>query len=213
MLEELVMRYKRTPGGQGALDGIIVDQLKQISPMRQLVLGIVSLFIFSCIPIRIAPKIKTYKLVKAKIFKRDLPRNYGFIFEDPKDTNEFYIFINAKYHLGFIDVASNVPLTIDNKHYFLSFYERERVTKTINLLPIAVDASLESKGYDPILEEAYTSRTGHWYLILIVTDNELKDCLNPNYVHHDKIIEYLRNLREEYLTTHNYMETVLKSLD
>mgnify|MGYP000385870746 FL=1 len=181
--------------------------------MRQLLFSIISLFIFSCIPIRIAPNIETDKLVKAKRFKRDLPRNYGFVFEDPKDADEFYKFINAKYDLGFIDVASNVPLTIDNRTYFLSFYERERVTKTINLIPIAIDAGLESKGNNPILEDAHTSRSGHWYLVLIVTDNELKDCLNPNYINHAKIIKYLRILKEEYLTTHNYIETVLKRND
>jgi len=26
----------------------------------------------------------------AKKFKRSLPRDYAFIFEDPKDANEFY---------------------------------------------------------------------------------------------------------------------------
>jgi hypothetical protein len=181
--------------------------------MRQFLFGIISLFLFSCIPIRIAPVIKTDKLVIAKRFKRDLPRKYGFVFEDPKDANEFYKFINAKYNLGFVDVASNVPFLIDNKRYFLSFYERERVTKTINVIPIAIDAGLESKGNSPILEDAYTSRFGQWYLVLIVTDNELTDCLNPNYTNQARIIAHLRSLKEEYLTTHNYMETVLKRND
>jgi hypothetical protein len=178
--------------------------------MRNLLFSVFSLFILSCIPIRIAPSIETDKLVIAKKFKRDLPANYGFVFEDPKDADEFYKFINATYDLGFIDVENNVPLTIDDKSYLLSFYERERVTKTINLIPLAIDASRESKGKNPILEEAHTSRSGHWYLVLVVTDMEFNDCLNPNYLNHAKIIQYLRNLKEEYLTTHNYNETVLK---
>ena len=178
--------------------------------MRKLIFSFIFLSIFSCIPIRIAPNIETDKLVKAKKFKRDLPSNYGFVFEDPKDADEFYKFINAKYDLGFVDVESNVPFVIDNNTYFLSFYERERVTKTINLLPIAIDTGLESKGNNTILEEAHTSRSGNWYLVLIVTDNELTDCLNPNYINQARIIKYLRNLKEEYLTTHNYIETVLK---
>lgn len=164
---------------------------------------------FSCIPLSIAPKIETDKLVKGKRFKRNLPRNYGFVFKDSKDANEFYNFINAKYDLGFIDVESNVPFEIDENNYFLSFYEREKVTKTINLIPIAVDASLASKGNDPMLEDAHTSRTGNWYLILIVTDVDMNDCLNPEYESHAKVMEYLRNLKEEYLTTQNYIETYL----
>ncbi|MBI6118782.1 hypothetical protein [Salegentibacter maritimus] len=181
--------------------------------MRQLIAIIISFFMFSCIPIRVAPNIEKDKLVKAKKFKRDLPRKYGFVFEDPKDSDEFYKFINAKYDLGFINVESNIPVSIDNNTYFLSFYERERVSKTINLIPIAIDAGLKSKGNSTILEDAHTSRTGRWYLILIVTDNSFKDCLNPNYPNQNKIIEYLRDLKKEYLTTHNYIETVLKRND
>jgi len=177
--------------------------------MREFLISLLLLFFFSCIPISIAPNIETDKLVKAKRFKRDLPRNYGFVFEDSKDANEFYNFINAKYDLGFIDVESNVPFEIDENNYFLSFYEREKVTKTLNLIPIAVDASLESKGNAPLLEDAHTSRTGRWYLILIVTDADINDCLNPKYESHAKVMEYLRNLKEEYLTTNNYIETYL----
>ncbi len=55
--------------------------------MRPLIFIIISFFMFSCIPIKIAPNIETDKLVKAKRFKRDLPRNYGFVFEDPKDSD------------------------------------------------------------------------------------------------------------------------------
>ncbi|MGY5847664.1 hypothetical protein ACW6QP_09605 [Salegentibacter sp. HM20] len=181
--------------------------------MRPLIFLFISFFLISCIPIKIAPKIETDKLVKAKRFKRDLPAKYAFVFEDPKDSDEFYNFMNAKYDLGFIDVESNVPIQIENNTYFLSFYERERVTETINLIPMAIDAGLKSKGNNTILEEAHTSRTGHWYLVLIVTDDALEDGLNPNYVNQEKIIKYLRNLKNEYLTTHNYIETVLKRND
>lgn len=165
------------------------------------------ILIYSCIPIRLAPTIESYRIVKAKRFKRDLPRSYGFVFEDPKDADEFYNFINMKFDLGHIDVEFNVPFTIDTNTYYLSFYERERVTKTFNLLPVLVDAKIESNGYDPILETLHTSRNGYWYLILIVLDSEMNDGLSPDYGNRDAILHYLRNLQEEYLTTQNYLES------
>lgn len=165
------------------------------------------ILIYSCIPIRFAPTIESYEIVKAKRFKRNLPRGYGFVFEDPKDADEFYNFINMKFDLGHIDVEFNVPFTIDTKTYYLSFHERERVTKTINLLPILVDAKIESNGYDPLLETLHTSRNGYWYLILIVLDSEMNDGLSPDYNNRDAIIHYLKNLQEEYLTTQNYLES------
>lgn len=168
------------------------------------------LLISSCIPVKIAPVIKGELIVKAKKFKKGLPSYYGFIFEDTKNANEFYNFINTKYDLKHINVDSNVPIIIKNKTYYLSFFERERTTKTINLLPMLVDAKLNENGHDAILEDLHTSRNGFWYLILMVTDPEIKDCLNPNYPQHQEIVNHLKKLKKEYFSTNNYLEAYLK---
>ncbi|NND51836.1 MAG: hypothetical protein HKN54_05480 [Flavobacteriaceae bacterium] len=181
--------------------------------MRRLIAFYFLSLIFSCVPLSIAPKIEGDQLVKAKRFKKDLPKNYGFVFEDPKNTDEFYYFMKAKYDIGKMDIESNVPFQLEGYTYFLSFFEREKTTKTLNLIPIMIDAKREQKGNDPLLEDAHTSRTGYWYLILTVTDEELKDCLHPNYQRRTAIVEYLRKLKTEYLTTHNYIETYLNRND
>jgi len=174
--------------------------------MKQLLI-LLSLFIFfSCIPLRIAPTIKDHKIMVAKKFKRDLPRDYAFVFKDPKDANEFYNYINTKYELNHQDVESNVSFFIDDEEFFFSFYETEIPTKTINLIPIVVDAKLEEKGHDPLLEDAEFSRMGNWYLAVTVSDASMNDCLNPNYRSRDKVLKYLRDLKTEYLNTHNYLE-------
>lgn len=159
---------------------------------------------------RIAPSIKNDKVIVAKKFKRDLPRSYAFIFEDPKEADEFYNFVNTKYDLDFQDVESNVPIEIDAAIYYMSFYESEIPTKTINLIPIVIDAKAGSNGNEPLLEDAHFSRVGNWYLVLTVDNSEMKDCLAPNYPHREKILVFLRELKSEYLTTHNYIESYLK---
>ena len=168
------------------------------------------LLTYSCIPLKIAPNIEGEKIVNAKKFKKDLPNFQGFIFEDTKNANEFYNFINAKYNLKHINVESNVPISVNNKTYFLSFFEREKSTKTLNLIPIAIDADRNSKGKDTLLENLYTSRNGFWYLILIVTDPEIRDCLNPKYPQHQEISNHLKDIKNEYFSTSNYMEAYLK---
>ena len=178
--------------------------------MKKFASYLLILLTYSCIPLKIAPNIQGEKIVNAKKFKKDLPNFQGFIFEDSKNANEFYNFINAKYNLKHINVESNVPISINNKTYFLSFFERERTTKTLNLIPIAIDVDRNSKGKDPLLEDLYTSRNGFWYLILTVTDNEIEDCLNPKYPQHQEIINHLKNLKNEYFSTSNYMEAYLK---
>ena len=164
----------------------------------------------SCIPLKIAPNIEGEKIVNAKKFKKGLPNFQGYVFEDTKNANEFYKFTNSKYDLKHINVDSNVPITINNKTYYLSFFERERTTKTLNLIPIAIDVDRNTKGKDPLLENLYTSRLGYWYLILTVTDPEIKDCLNTSYPQHKEIVKHLKNLKTEYFSTSNYNEAYLK---
>ena len=69
--------------------------------------------------------------------------------------------MNAKYDLNHANVESNIPITINNKIYYLSFFERERTTKTVNLIPFTFDAALSAKVNSPILDGLYTSRNGY----------------------------------------------------
>lgn len=168
------------------------------------------MFCFSCIPLRIAPNIKTDKVMVAKKFKRKLPKRYAFIFEDPKDANEFYYYVNTKYELNHLDVEYNVPFIAEGKEYFFSFHETEIPDKTLNLGLIFVDLILESKDWDPMFVDDYETRKGNWYLVITVSDDAFNDCLKPNYNSREDILKYLRNLKMEYLTTSNYLEALLR---
>ncbi len=165
----------------------------------------------SCIPLQIAPNIDGAKVYKGKKFKRKLPKQHVYVFEDPKDANEFYFYINAKYKIDYDDAGGNVPITIGNKKYYLTFYEVERNTQTVNLIPMFVDGVLENKGYGSTLESFHYSRTGAWYIALTVSDDQLNDNLKEDDPAYNQIIKHLDNLRNEYLTTGNYMEIYLKS--
>ena len=167
--------------------------------MKQLI-PLLALFIFSsCIPLRIAPDIANDRLMVAKKFKKKLPKHYALIFEDPKDEGEFFYYINDRYHLFEQNVRSNVPVTIENETFFLSFYEVEIPTKTINFVPLLLDGLLISSNQDPWFQDLEFSRNGHWYLVLTVTDANKADCLQPDYPCHQEILNYLRALRIDYL--------------
>jgi len=180
--------------------------------MKQILLILAFIILNSCIPLRIAPKIKDDKVMLAKKFKRNLPRDYAYIFQDPKNADEFYNFINMKFDLGYQDVEWNVPITIDDKIYFLSFYETVIPTKTINLIPIMIDHKRESNGNSALFEDAHFSRIENWYLVITVYNSEMKDCLKPQYESRSAVLKYLKDLRLEYLNTHNYLESLLKNL-
>ncbi|WGK63946.1 hypothetical protein [Croceiramulus getboli] len=181
--------------------------------MRFLYFLSISFLVCSCIPLKLAPNIKTDKVVKAKRFKRDLPRQYAFVFKDPKDADDFFEFINTKYDQDYPGFTSNIPFTLEDSQYLISFYERERVNKTLNLFPMFVDAGLDRAGVGPMLEDTYTSRWGHWYVLLTVRDHDLNDCLAPRYPQREELVAYLRALKEEYLNTGNYLDLVFKKKD
>jgi hypothetical protein len=74
----------------------------------------------SCIPVKIAPIIKGEKIANAKKKKRSSNCN-GFILKT-QNAAEFYNFMNAKYDLNHTNVESNIPITINNRIYYLSFF-------------------------------------------------------------------------------------------
>lgn len=165
----------------------------------------------SCIPIKIAPKFENedYKIMQAKKFQRKMPRETSFIFKDSKDANEFYTYINKKYKLNDMDVGINTPFQIDGQTLYLSYHEAERTDETINIPLVVIDAKRESNGNSRLFEDNYSSRTGHWYILLTVYDDTITNCLKDKHLMKAKTIQYLKDLKQEYLSTQNYEALLL----
>ena len=54
-------------------------------------------------------------------------------------------------------------------------------------------------------------RKDNWYIAIEVYTDFEKDCLLENSLSRAAVLKYLRSLKKEYLTTHNYNETVFKN--
>ncbi|AUC81313.1 hypothetical protein [Lacinutrix sp. Bg11-31] len=175
-----------------------------------LIILAILLFTTSCFPVKIAPNIETHKITTAKKFKRKLPKEASFIFNDPKNAGEFYDYLNAKYNLDHVNVGANTPFNIGNETYYLSYREAERETKTINLALAAIDAKRESNGNSRLFEDDYSKRVGIWYILLTVYDDDFNNCLKPEYTNNKKVVLYLEAIRKEYLRTQNYLELQFK---
>ena len=178
--------------------------------MKKLLLCLVPLLLASCIPIKIAPDIKDYKIVVAKRFKRDLPRKYAFVFEDEKNADEFYRFLYWKLGQLNVNIEENLPFDVDGTTYYMSFHERPKRDVTLNLIPLFIDAVLVNQGGDPILDGTYASNDEFWYILITVSDTELRDCLNPSYPEQQEVVATLKALKDEYENTHHYVEAYLK---
>ncbi|MEO9893537.1 hypothetical protein [Aurantibacter sp.] len=182
--------------------------------MRKILVCSVIVFAFqSCIPLRIAPDIDTYKISKGKKFKRGLPKRQMFIFEDSKQAGEFYEFVNAKYKLGDVDVYDDIPFQIGGLDYFFAFYEIDIPDKSVNFLPVlfeqAFNATLNIE--DENSAEPVELRKDNFYIAIEVYSDFEKDCLSSEALSKESVLNYLSTLRQEYLTTNNYNELVFKN--
>ena len=140
-----------------------------------------------------------------------------FAFEDPKDADAFYNYINTKYQLEDYYVDVEVPFKVEGKEYFLSFYEVEIPSKSISLFPLIFDVganvALANDEFEPYAmnNSDGITRVGYWYIAIEVFSETEKDCLHEDSPSRAIVLPYLRNLKEEYLSTHNYNEVVFKN--
>lgn len=135
----------------------------------------------------------------AEKFDKSLTKDYALIFEDPKDEEEFFYFINSRYDIIETNDQLIIPFYINNETFFLSYAEVEKSSKTINFVPILLDGILASKGMDPWFESLESTRTGRWFLVLTVTDINNADCLDPKHLSHKSVLDTVRNLKYAYL--------------
>ena len=164
----------------------------------------------ACIPLKTAPKITDYRITSGKDFEKGLSDRTMFVFHDPKDAGEFYDFVNTKFKLNNENVYDDVPFIIDESQYFFAFYEIERVNKTLNLFPVLLTMALDPEDGEYFSGDEI-SRKGNWYLAIEVYSDNENDCLSINSLSRAPVLEYLRSLKKEYLSTDNYNELVLEN--
>ena len=164
----------------------------------------------SCIPLKIAPQIQHYKLMKTRRFIRQLPQQHAFVFQDTKVPDAFYQFFNIRFSSLSQWTNENLPINVKGASYFFSFYGVEKTTKTFNLFPFIVDTILEEKGDFRFFERFYTRYRPHAYIVITVRNETLEDCLEPRHPARESLVEFLEAMRKDYLMTNNYIDQLFR---
>lgn len=167
--------------------------------MKLLLIGLLSLILTSCIPVKKAPLIQSYKVMVAKKFHRKLPKRFAFVFRDPKEANEFYHFIESRFESNFDNFQWNVPISVNGTMHNFTIYEVERSSTRVNLIPIFIDLALRSNEKETIFEDDYSTRSENWYFAITVSEDDFSDCLKSNDAHKLEVLEFLDFLRLSYL--------------
>ncbi|MFC4095792.1 hypothetical protein [Euzebyella saccharophila] len=103
---------------------------------------------------------------------------------------------------------------IDQDQYYFAFYEVSIPNKTLNLAPIifnvAVSRALALEDNEEFVPAEEITRRDRWYIAIEVYSDEQTDCLVKDSFSKESVLAYLRALKEEYLTIHNYNETLFR---
>ena len=163
--------------------------------MKRVLLALSLLLCTSCFPTRTAPNISTYKLQQANRFKKGLPKETGFIFEDRKEEGAFFGFLKDKFALTDDEMDYAIPIQIEERNYLLNFHEMDRTSEVFMLGLAILDAAVSD---EEILDDYSASGSPKWYIVLMVLDTDLKDALDKEYPHQKEVRAYLDLLRREY---------------
>jgi hypothetical protein len=169
------------------------------------------IILHSCFPVSIPPNLEKGQIFKARKFKKQLPKPYSCIFADPKTQMNFTIFLSSKFppnNEG--DSETNVPIKVDGMQYFITFYETEKKSHAVNLLPTIANEVLYKNNIPVQFNESPIVRDGTWYIAIIITDEDYNDALSPSYIYHEDVLQFSRTLQNEYLSTDNYNSLLLK---
>lgn len=161
--------------------------------MKQAYILFTVFILTSCVPTKIAPtfKRKGYKITKAKKFNTEFSKQKAFIFHNPRPHEHFYHYINNrlklnhtivfKYKSIYLDKGLRIPISIDNKRYYLSYNVAEK----------------ESAMYVFPIEAPLTNNYN--YIVMTVSDANNANCLDKDYPHKEEIVNYLITLKDNYI--------------
>lgn len=105
-------------------------------------------------------------------------------------------------------------LRLTDKTIFFAFYEVCIPNKTLNLAPTLFNVTrnrLLDTEDETYIDGQDVARKDNWYIAIEVYSDTGKDCLSDDSLSRDSVLAYLRGLKNEYLTIHNYNETVFRN--
>lgn len=142
----------------------------------------------SCIPVKLAPRIESYKILKGRQFEKGLPERNIFVFEDKQDVSAFYCFVDKKFELENKQVMDDVPFTVNSHQYFFSFYEVDKSSTTIQLMPFILSKITKSDAK----EKPEMIQSDYYYIGIEVYSDIENDCLDINALSRTPVLNYLR---------------------
>lgn len=190
--------------------------------MRQqlVLLGVLLLFFSGCIPIKRAPNITDYKVLKGKKLKKSLGKKNYFVFKNEKNMALFSAYINDKFKPKPYTFTSNIPVKLEGETFYFTFINVPVTEETADLFSPLLGAVIESalgvedEDYPDDFnddEESIPVYTNKKYFVAVKVQHDIEgDCLAENSLFRPIVLNYLRNLKTEFSNHSSYYDALFK---
>ncbi|MGS2762676.1 hypothetical protein [Sinomicrobium sp. M5D2P9] len=155
-------------------------------------LGLV-VFIQGCIPVRLAPRISEYQVDRGvDIDKRIKTKKNLFVFDNPKKRIHFVKFLEGKYKLEAYGNEERFKVNLNESDFDFFVFA-----------PQLNDSYLDFTGLtdDDDSDVANNEDDSFHYIAIRVSTVYEDDCLSMNSLHYNIVLNYLKELKAEYLSS------------
>lgn len=144
----------------------------------------------SCITVKQAPAIDDYVVQNGKEFqKKNFTNKTAFIFQNDLKMVDFRSFLADKYNMVSFKETATIPVNIDGTPFDLHVFTPTKNKQNINFINAIISKDANEVTVD---EETFD------YVGISVSRVDDLDCLSENSIYHKLVLNYLKNLKDEY---------------
>lgn len=149
--------------------------------------------IHGCIPIKLAPQISEYRIDRGVDIDKSLKTEKNlFVFENREKGLHFFNFFSKKYKLEPHGRGSRFSVNLNDTDFDVFVFAPQINNSYLDFTEI-----IDNNEYDK--DDDY-DETYH-YIAMRVSSAYEDDCLSLNSLHHNVIVNYLKELKTEYLSS------------
>ncbi|WP_420571223.1 hypothetical protein [Kordia sp.] len=157
-------------------------------------------FFTSCISIKKAPEITEvgYSIIEGKKLKKALGKSNHFIFLNHLSESDLTSFIIYKLDAADDSYLQNLPVTIHDTRFLMTFYTVKSKDKTLDLFSPIVNRALNNKLNTDFDEDIQIDEFEYYYVAVYVESDIEADSLKEKSIHRAIVERYLVDLMDEY---------------
>ncbi|MFK7748899.1 MAG: hypothetical protein AB8B65_10935 [Kordia sp.] len=168
--------------------------------IKRIAIFILVLALTNCITIKKVPEITEigYSIIEGKKLKKSLGKSNHFIFLNHLSESDLTAFISYKLNADDDSYLQNIPVSINETRFLMTFYTVKSQEKTLNLLSPVVNRAINNSLNTGFNEDIQVDEYEFHYVAVYVESDMEADSLKEASIHRSIVERYLVELMDEY---------------